>query len=217
MAEFKFEAIAVLVILLPGFLAARIEQRLTVNRDQSELDKIVEAMLYSFVTYLIFAALSHSFPVAIEVENKGDISRYSIETDVLRLAFLAVIAIVLAVADSFAANNDLFGRLFRWMGVSRRSWRDSIWSDVFHNFGGAVQVELEDGRSVMGWLKYFSDRSEEASVFLEHAAWVGADLKLIRIEGPGIFLTRGSGIRSVTFLNWQQEADASSHGKESKE
>src|SRR5258708_2945485 len=105
MAEFKFEAIAVLVILLPGFLAARIEQRLTVNRDKSELDKVVEALLYSFVTYLIFASISHSFPVAISVESKGDFSRYSIETDVRHLTVLAGIAIILAVAVAFAVNN----------------------------------------------------------------------------------------------------------------
>jgi hypothetical protein len=89
------------------------------------------------------------------------------------------------------------------MRVSRRSWRESIWSDVFHNFGEAVQVELADGRSVMGWLKYFSDRSGEASLFLEDAAWVRADRSLTPIEGPGIFLTKESGIRSVAFLNWK--------------
>jgi hypothetical protein len=55
----------------------------------------------------------------------------------------------------------------------------------------------------VGWLKYFSDRSSEASFFLEHAAWVGADLSLVPIDGPGIFLTKESGICSVSFLNWE--------------
>jgi hypothetical protein len=203
MPEFKLEAIAVLVILLPGFLAARIKQRLTVNREQSELDKIVEALLYSFVTYLIFALTTSTFPVALQVDMIGNTSRYSIETHIYQLIWLAVIALGLAIADSFAANNDYFGQLFRWMRVSRRSWRDSIWSDVFHNFGQAVQVELADGRSVMGWLKYFSDRPEEASLFLERAAWIDSDLNVIQIDGPGIFLTKESGIRSIAFLNWK--------------
>jgi hypothetical protein len=50
--EFRFEAITILVILLPGFLAARIEQRLVVNPKQNEFDKTVEALLYSFFIYL---------------------------------------------------------------------------------------------------------------------------------------------------------------------
>ncbi len=173
MGEFKFEAIAVLVILLPGFLAASIKQRLAVNREQSELDKIIEALLYSFVTYVIFTALA--------------------------------IPIVLGVGMAYLTNADTLGRIFRWMRVSRRTWRDSIWTDVFYNFGEAVQVELADGRSVIGWLRYFSDTPDGASLFLERAAWVGPDLKPIEIKGPGILLTKETGIRSVALLDWTPE------------
>ena len=65
MAEVKFEAIVILVILLPGFLAARLQQRLTVNRDASDLDKVVEALIYSFFTYLIFTAFFGVVPVSL--------------------------------------------------------------------------------------------------------------------------------------------------------
>jgi hypothetical protein len=208
MAELRLDAIAILFILLPGFLSARIEQRLTVTRDQTELDKVVDALLYSLATYLIFAAIIHPFPVRLTVQSLPDGSHYYIETNPGRLAVLPLIAIVLAVGMSFAANNDLFGRLFRWMRVSKRSWRDTIWSDVFHNFEEAVQVELADGRSLVGWLKYYSDRPDEASLFLERAYWVGPEQQLIEINGPGIFLTRDCGIRSISFLNWSPDPHA---------
>jgi len=55
----------------------------------------------------------------------------------------------------------------------------------------------------MGWLKYFSDRPGDSSLFLEKAAWVTADYKLVPITGPGLFLTKDSGIRSISFLKWQ--------------
>jgi hypothetical protein len=204
-AEFRLEAIAVLVLLLPGFLAARLEQRLAVSREQSDFDKIVEALLYSFMTYLVFTAFTRTLPVVVKAEQTGTVTSYRVEANLLRLALLAVIAVLLAVAMSFATNADLFGRFFRLVRISRRSWRDTIWSDVFHNFGGVVQVELSDGRSVMGWLKYFSDRPSDASFFLERAAWVDGNQNLIPIDGPGIFLTGDSGIRSVSFLNWNAE------------
>jgi hypothetical protein len=203
MGEFKFEAIGVLVILLPGFLAASIKQRLAINREQNELDKIIEALLYSFVTYVVFIAFAHTLPVGFRMETRGEKTSYFVEPpDIGRLVLLLIIPLVLGIGMSFLTNNDLLGRLFRWMRVSRRTWRDSIWSDVFYNFGEAVQVELTDGRSVMGWLKYFSDTPEGASLFLERAAWVGSDLKPIEIKGPGILLTKESGIRSVSFLDW---------------
>ena len=173
MAEVKFEAIVILVILLPGLLAARLQQRLTVNRDASDLDKVVEALIYSFFTYLIFTAFFGVVPVSLIAVPEGNgTTGYYLQSDVGRLIFLPIIALALAIGMSFAANHDVFGRCFRFAKISRRSWRDSIWSDVFHNFGGAVQVELSDGRSVMGWLKYFADRPAESSLFLEHAAWV---------------------------------------------
>jgi hypothetical protein len=201
MPDIRFEAITILVVLLPGFLAARIEQRLTVNPKQTEFDKTIEALLYSFFIYLISTAIFRSLPVSLKAEKVGETIRYSIEASALRLAFLPVIALVLSSLVSFAANNDYFGRFFRWLRVTRRTWRSSTWADVFHNFGGVVQVELSDGRCVLGWLKYFSDRPEDGTVFLEHAAWVDADGNLEQIRGPGILLTEKYGIRSVMFLN----------------
>lgn len=212
MGEFRFEAITILVILLPGFLAARIEQRLVVNPKQNEFDKTVEALLYSFFIYLVFTAINRSLPVSLKVETVGSALRYSLDASVSRLAMLPAIAVLLAVLMAFASNHDYFGKLFRSLGVSRRTWRGSIWSDVFHNYGGVVQVELDDGRSVMGWLKYFSDRPEDGSLFLERASWVAAgSTEPVKIEGPGIFLTGGSGIRSVMFLTSGNTSGESPH------
>ena len=140
MPDFRFEAIAVLVILLPGFFAARIEQRLTVNPEQKEFDKTVEALIYSFFIYVVFATITHSFPISVTIDKQGTTANYSVHADPLRLALLALIAVVLPTAVSFASNNDLFGRFFRWIQATRRTWRSSTWGDVFHAYGGVVQV-----------------------------------------------------------------------------
>jgi hypothetical protein len=203
MPDLRFEAIAVLVILLPGFFAARVEQRLTVNPEQREFDKTVEALIYSFFIYLVFTAVAHSFPISIRIDKEGQATSYSISASPLRLALLPLIALVLATLVSCAANHDWFGRIFRALGVTGRTWRSSIWNDVFHSQGGVVQVELADGRSVIGWLKYYSDRPENASLFLERASWVQANGEPVLIDGPGILLTAESGIRSIMFLNFE--------------
>jgi hypothetical protein len=206
MPDFRFEAIGILVILLPGFLAARIEQRLVVNPEQNEFDKIIEALLYSLFVYVSFSAIFRSFPLSVTTEKVGEATHYSIDANPYHLAALIGLAVLFAVLQSYAGTHDVWGRLFTSLRVTRRTWRASIWSDVFHNYGGVVQVELADGRSVMGWLKYFSDRPEQRSLFLERAAWVGDEQQVIPIPGPGIFLTQFSGIVSVSFLEWTEHS-----------
>lgn len=204
MSDLRFEALVVLVVLLPGFLAARLEQRLTVNPDQNEFDKTVEALIYSFFIYLIFTLIDNTFPIALRLKNtegSPESYTYSLVTSPFHLALLPLIAVALSVIVSCATNRDWFGRFFRWIGVTKRTWRPAVWNDVFHSQGGVVQVELADHRSVIGWLKYYSDRPENASLFLEKAYWVGQNSEMIPIAGPGILLTAQCGIRSIMFLN----------------
>jgi hypothetical protein len=54
----------------------------------------------------------------------------------------------------------------------------------------------------MGWVSYYSDDPNDASLFLERAAWVNSDTQELEpIHGPGILLTKEAGIRSVMFLD----------------
>jgi hypothetical protein len=53
----------------------------------------------------------------------------------------------------------------------------------------------------MGWLKFFSDREERLSMFLEDAAWLDSESQALPIDGPGILLSHDSGIETVMFLN----------------
>jgi hypothetical protein len=202
MPEFKLEAVTVLIVLLPGFLAAKLEQKLTVKSGRTELDKIVDALLYSFLIYVLYSLLTKSFPLDFRDTVTAQGHDYTIVTNAPLLAALVAIAVGLAILKSYAVNKDLFGKIFRWLRISQRSWRASTWSDVFHTYGEAVQVQLTDGRSIMGWLKHYSDDAEEGCIFLERAAWV-ADDALIEIDGPGILLSKKSEISSISFLHWK--------------
>jgi len=46
-----------MLLLLPGFLAAYIVQNLCVRRRQNDLDKVVEALIFSLISYVISAWL----------------------------------------------------------------------------------------------------------------------------------------------------------------
>jgi hypothetical protein len=49
MEKLGFEGLAILLILLPGFLCAGLIQALCVRPTQTEFDKVWEALLYGFV------------------------------------------------------------------------------------------------------------------------------------------------------------------------
>jgi hypothetical protein len=207
MPELGFQALSVFFLLLPGFLCVRLVQALCVRSKQTELDKIVEALLYSFLIYVTYALFFHSIPLALRVEHWGSADRYFIETDTKSLVLLAVFSIAWALLVAFLSNNDTAFSLLRKVSITQRTSRTSLWSDVFHTLGGYVQVELADGRSVLGWLKYYSDGPDEPSLFLEDAAWVNAGGEPVQIPGPGIMLTKDSGIRNIHFLRQEDSGD----------
>jgi hypothetical protein len=75
-----------------------------------------------------------------------------------------------------------------------------VWSGAFYNLESWVVVHLESGTRIFGWPAHFADSPEEGSAFLTHAAYLGDDGDVVEIAGPGILLTKESGIRMVEFL-----------------
>ncbi len=96
-----------------------------------------------------------------------------------------------------------------WLLRLRRQWRitqctgNSIWNDAFRDIPSLfVLVPLFGDRSVVGFVRYYSYEQEDISLFLEYATWiVDSEGTQSQIDGPGILLTKKSGIESVIFLN----------------
>jgi hypothetical protein len=209
----KPEALGVLLVLLPGFACAYIVQFLAVRRKQSELDKIIEALLFSLILYLItLPFFGYTLPLAWRPVDAQHLSQYQIIVNWNHLAWLAGAAVIFAVLYSANINRDWMMWLLRGLRVTERTSRKTIWNDAFQEVGGMVQVGISGDRKILGWLRYYSDEEDESSLFLETASWVrtGEDGEEIEqpIDGPGVLLTKKSGIEYVMFLNWaKQESD----------
>jgi hypothetical protein len=190
------EALSIFLVLLPGFLCARIVQGLSVRPTQTEMDKVVEALLYSFVIYVIYR-------VTVGPIQQAPAGRH--------LLILASYSVLLGTFVAAALTNDWPGRVLRRCRITNRTSNSSIWNDVFHNLTGYVLVELADGRLISGWVLYYSDRDDTPSLFLEDAAWIDpATEEQKAINGPGILIGRESGIRTISFLNAETENSVSS-------
>ncbi len=195
-----YEALAALLLLLPGFLTAEFIRVLSTRPERTEFDKVVQALSYSLINYTVFAALGGKFPITARVEPLNGVERYSLEIQPWPMAELVLIAVALAFIVAVAVNKDILSLLRRFR-VTQRTFRVSVWNDTFQTFGGFVQVELGDGRRVVGYLRFYSDTAEECSLFLEDAAWLREDGVQFPINGPGVLLTKEAGIHAVLFLN----------------
>jgi hypothetical protein len=192
----KAEALAILFVLLPGFLCAYIAQSLAVRRQQSDVEKVVEALIFSFVLYLITLPF---FGFTLPLHWQSEAGVFKVAADYHHLLTLFLLSVVLGILYAANINHDLLMGLMRWMKVTERTARTSIWNDAFQEIGGWVQVGFEDGTQIRGWVRYYSDEAGDTSLFLERAAWIdGEDRE--EIDGPGILLTSSAGIKTITFL-----------------
>jgi len=196
-------ALQVFLILLPGFSAAYVVQALATRRSQSDLERVIEALVFSFIIYVCYVPLNGGkLPFHILHDPVGN-GNDTILWEPAQLTCLAAVTAVFALASVAYIRFD-GNQLFQWIRLTERTTRNSIWNDVFESEaikGQPLQVELADGRSVLGSLHYYSDAAEDASIYLSGASWVDATANTIPIPGSGILLTKNSGIRSVSLLD----------------
>jgi len=195
-------ALQIFLILLPGFAAAYVVQQLATRSTQTDLERVIEALLFSFVIYVCFVGVTRQgLPFHMAKSSAGQAD--SIVWDPGHLGILAAITFAFAFAAVLYINHD-GNRLFRRLHLTERTTRSSIWTDIFESEAGreqVVQVELPGGRSILGILLYYSDDPSECSLFVTHASWVDSHGRKIPIPGQGILLTKESGILSISLLS----------------
>jgi hypothetical protein len=203
-------ALQVLLILLPGFSAAYIVQGLATRRTPSDLERVIEALVFSFIIYVCFIPLNRGklpFHLQSDPSGKGD---ETVAWEPRQLAVLAAVTLAFTLIAVVYIRVD-GNRLLRAIGLTERTTRNSIWNDILEREAidnQPVQVELGDGRNIIGVLLYYSDASEDGSLYLTQASWVDANGETIAIPGPGILLTRNSGIRCVSLLDPGQDTSS---------
>jgi len=111
------------------------------------------------------------------------------------------------LAISASIKHDLHMKFFRWLKVTDRTSRTNVWFDVFTDIKSYVIINFEDGRRLYGWPESFSDAPEDKSLFLCHAAWIGHDGKLIKLDNRGILITPNERIDTIEFVKAKEETE----------
>lgn len=127
-------ALGILLILLPGFACSFMVQQLTVKAKQTEFDKLVEALLFSFILYLgTLPFFGSSLPLAWTESKQQGFTSYTIHLHWSQLFALGLGATVLALLYAVNSKYDLLHRMLRKLRLTERTSRVSVWNDAFQD------------------------------------------------------------------------------------
>lgn len=186
----SFEALQVILYLLPGFVTLKVKELLSFPSKASEINRAIDGVVFTFLNLFVF--------FTIKVLFSGEL--FSI--GYLNVAGLFFIAIFHGL---ILGNNYLtakFYQFLRWLRLTYRTPHVDAWSEAFNNIRGVyVKVCFADGRKYIGWPRYYSDDPELKDLFLADAHFVSITEEVTKIEGPGVLVSGGSDITVIEFLN----------------
>lgn len=192
---FTFEAINILIILLPGLLTSIIVNSLIVRRQASDLRLVIESLVYTFVITTSYALIKGDSPVNIQKDN------LTVTYDGWSFLILLGIAITLALIISASITHDWHMWLMRKINVSYNTARLSVWLDALYDHNSYVIVHFMNGSRLYGWPEYFSDSDQGTYLYLVDVRWI--DPKTDEYREPeidGILITPAMEIEYIYFL-----------------
>lgn len=181
-------------LLMPGFLASAIMNALVVRKSPDGIMLAVEALVFSFVIYVIWGVLSGHFLFTVDIPNRSilrtDVSPYT-------LAGVVGLSVVLPLGWCALLTHDVPFRLLGKIGVTRRTGRGSAWLDVFVEQQRCVIVNFKDGRRLFGWPEFYSDDAKEGMLYLSSPAWLDDDGQYTYLRMRGFLITDRESVDSI--------------------
>jgi hypothetical protein len=203
---FTEEALSLLIFLLPGFLSMAILDMLTPGKRTDNLQKIINALIFSLIVYSIYFLIFEDYPI-IPIEKDAQSNKdILIDSHRLNLLILVVISLGIALIMGYLIKKDLHMKFLRWLNVTDRTSRSNVWFDVFTDKKSYVIVNFKDGRRLFGWPEYFSDDPNDQTIFLCHASWIDGDGQIVDLDNKGILVTPNEPIETIEFVYVEGEA-----------
>ena len=199
-------AVFVFLYLLPGFLGALVYDFLVEGRKRDNFERIVAALV---LTLLSSVALKVGFgisllPVAVDQSAAPiQIINAFVGKNLFYGSLLSVaIATVFAVLNNFRV---IYGVL-RCFRITNKNSSVDVWADIFNHYRAYwIRIRFTDGRSLVGWPRFYSQFGDPREIFLVDAVWWEPDANGATISsevaGPGLYVADFSNVTSIEVLN----------------
>lgn len=171
------EALNILLLLLPGFMSGQFFYSLFQVGDVSFSKRVLDALLFSFVIYMIVSLFVTWEPLAYVKSDLGRIEYvFNRNKTIILLSLTAIIFVPIVVG--FFYFSDLVHTILRKMNLTTKTCRTNTWNDAFLSQNRYVVVTLKDGSRVRGYPTMFSTNPEEGFIYLYNPAWVNDDKEI---------------------------------------
>ena len=196
MAWASSEIVAVITFLLPGFVAAAVFYSLTSHPKPGDLDKIVQALVFTMV------GRAAGQGIELAASAFGLETAWAAQWD---LAMSVAIAVTVAFLAAWVANTDWLYAILRKIGVTNESSHPSEWySALAINSVSYVILNLRDGRRLYGWPEDWPSRPDSGHFRITEAQWLSGDNPIAESKAIEMVVP-ASEVVIIEFLNRQEE------------
>jgi hypothetical protein len=199
---FTFQAIQILIFLIPGFIADSVYNGLVVRRQPKEFKLIIEALIFSVLIYTPFYYIFEAQPILFT--KKDDLIIYSFNGT--SLSILLLFSLLVPIVFSYIVNNDIHLKILRFFKITPKTSGETVWLDVFYKYKNPIIINFEDGRRIYGWPMYYSETPQNPYIFLYKPKWIDDKNEFIELNNEGILITPEMKIQSIEFLKKEKIA-----------
>lgn len=196
------ELTAVIVYLLPGFLAGWVYYGLTSHPKPPQFERIVQALIFTFIVQVLLVPTEH---VALFVgKNWAAIGIWSegaeqVVSLILAIGFGATLAVL--------TNTDGVHSWLRKLKFTTRTSHPSEWFYVFSEKVTFVVLHLKDGRRLYGWPKEWPIEADKGQFYMMLPAWIDKEGDAIDLDVLDGILIQATDVQWVEFMREQEDAN----------
>lgn len=198
--------------LMPGLLGTVVYDAMAETTEKREN---AERLIHAFVLTLFSTLIVHGVfgaPVLPPAEIGNDVS-FSRVVELMAsrsLAYLSLAAVAIAALLAYLNNHGLIHTAIKRAGLSRHISKFDVWQDAFDkNAGCWVMIEFNDGKSLLGWPKFYSASEKSRELFVCDAVWYTKDVEgnsiPTEIDGVGVYVSDFSKVVAIIFLSGKEQ------------
>ena len=199
MDELSSDVVSLLVYLLPGLAAAWIFYGLTSHARPTQFERLIQALIFTFIIQTFLPALQWILEVAGHVFY---LKEWDKAANLLGSLFLSV---ALGATLAFFTNNDSFHQLLRKYGFTSRTSHPSEWFCAFNERVTYVILNLRDGRRLYGWPKEWPIDPASGQFYIQQPSWILEDGSLLDLPQLNGVLIQVKDVEWVEFMQHKEK------------
>lgn len=201
MGETPKDVLALLSQLMPGFLTAWVVYGLTTYTKPSQFERVVQALIYSFIVNALVAAAE-----AVLLLAGRQVMVLGVWDKSAELISSAVIALVLGLLLSYFMRVDTFFGLARKLNLTNRTPYPSEWYGAFAVTPRFIVLHLQGGRRLSGYPVEWPTEPTAGHFRMTNAAWINDDNTETALIGDESILIEAKQVEMVELLMDAKEA-----------